>query len=180
MAYHVFIDNSNLWIEGKYASAVLKGLAKNLDEAHDNKIEDRGWRIDFGKLLRLVTNDDSSNIKTAMIFGSKPPDNDSLWAVAKSFLEPKVHERNFANKEKKVDTEMVTEIVDCFHEVAQEGDIFVIVAGDKDYAPPIKKLKAKGKKILFVVAFWNNVSWEVRNIADKFIDLTENIDAITY
>lgn len=179
MAYHVFVDNSNLWIEGKYVSAVLKGLAKNLDDAHINKIEDREWRIDFGKLLRLVTNDDSANIKIAMIFGSKPPDNDSLWAVAKSCgLEPKVHERNFANKEKKVDTDMTHQIAKCLLRESTAGDIFVIVTGDKDFMPSIEEIKAEGR--ISHLAFWNHAAWELKDAADKFIDLTENINAITY
>lgn len=30
MGYYVFVDNSNVWIEGKYASAVRKGLARDV------------------------------------------------------------------------------------------------------------------------------------------------------
>ena len=45
MSYFVFIDNSNVWIEGKIASAVAKGWAKNTAEAHMKKIEDKACAL---------------------------------------------------------------------------------------------------------------------------------------
>lgn len=51
MSFFVFVDNSNVWIEGKIASAVAKGWAKNHVEAHRKKIKDSSWRIDFDKSL---------------------------------------------------------------------------------------------------------------------------------
>ena len=79
MSYFVFVDNSNVWIEGKVASAVAKGWAPNTYAAHASKIEDSAWRIDFGKLLSFVTDGNVTDIKHAILFGSKPPLHDSLW-----------------------------------------------------------------------------------------------------
>jgi len=36
----IYVDNSNVWIEGKYHSAVAKGMVADVYEAHDNKICD--------------------------------------------------------------------------------------------------------------------------------------------
>ena len=36
----VYVDNSNVWIEGKYHSAVSKGMVADVYEAHDNEIVD--------------------------------------------------------------------------------------------------------------------------------------------
>ena len=37
MKCYVFVDNSNVWIEGKYVSAVKKGLARDIVDAHNKK-----------------------------------------------------------------------------------------------------------------------------------------------
>lgn len=44
MGYYVFVDNSNVWIEGKYASAVKKGMVSDICTAHDRKISDNSWK----------------------------------------------------------------------------------------------------------------------------------------
>ena len=58
MGYYVFVDNSNVWIEGKYVSAVRKGMASDICTAHDRKICDNSWEIDFGKLLSCAVDGD--------------------------------------------------------------------------------------------------------------------------
>lgn len=71
MSYFVFVDNSNVWIEGKFASAVARGWAKNTVDAHMLNIQDASWRLDFGKLLQCVTSGHVHDIKKAVLFGSK-------------------------------------------------------------------------------------------------------------
>ena len=179
MAYHVFIDNSNLWIEGQYASAVAQGWAADMDEAHERSLNDLNWRIDYGKLLYFIVEGNLDEIKTAMLFGSVPPENDSLWAMIEAHgIEVKVLKRNFANKEKAVDTEMVHRIDKCIYKNSQEGDIFVLVTGDRDFRVVIEPLKEEKRHLH--LAFWSNAAWELKTSADKFIDLTENIKSITY
>ena len=38
MADYIYVDNSNLYIEGKRVSAVQKGLAMNIYDAMNNRI----------------------------------------------------------------------------------------------------------------------------------------------
>lgn len=77
MSYFVFVDNSNVWIEGKYASAVHQGRVRNIYETHSLHTNDTAWRIDFGKLLSFVTDGNLADVKRAILFGSKPPLHDS-------------------------------------------------------------------------------------------------------
>ena len=178
MAYHVFIDNSNLWIEGQYASAVAQGWAADMDEAHERSLNDPDWRIDYGRLLEFVVEGHLEDVETAIVFGSIPPD-DSFWnMVEDSGFEKRTRPRNFANKEKAVDTEMVQQINECLYENSQKGDIFVLVTGDRDFMPPITALKKKSRVVY--LAFWSNAAWELKTSVNKFIDLTENIKSITY
>ena len=179
MSYYVFVDNSNVWIEGKIASAVSKGWASNTAAAHASKIEDSAWRIDFGKLLNFVTDGNLSDVKHAILFGSKPPLHDSLWkAMADAQFEVEALDRNFANKEKAIDTGIVQRIAKCLYREAKEGDVFILVMGDKDFIHSIQAIRAEN--CVAKVAFWDNASGELVSEADEYIDLTPNIAKITH
>ena len=179
MGYFVFVDNSNVWIEGKYVSAVKRGFAKNVFEAHSNNCQDYGWAIDFGRLLYTVTETNIADVKKAVLFGSKPTDKDSLWnAMEKSGFEVRNHPRNVSNKEKKIDTGIVASLMETLYTEAQEGDEFVLVMGDADFVPVMEKIHKRGMKA--TVAFWSHASGELKMASDKFIDLNTVIDSITY
>lgn len=179
MSYFVFVDNSNVWIEGKVASAVARGFALNPYDAHQKGIEDSSWRIDYGKLLSVVTNGNTADIKKAFLFGSKPPHNDSLWnAIRAQQYEVVALDRNAAGKEKAVDTGIVSRIDRTLYKDASEGDIFVLVMGDKDFKPALESIREEKSKS--IVAFWSNASGELISEADQFIDLSTRLAEITY
>jgi hypothetical protein len=178
MGYYIFVDNSNVWIEGQYASAVFNKQANNMAEAHDNNIKDNNWRIDFGKLLNLITEGNLTDIKKALLVGSTPPSADSLWKCAENKgFEVACKPRNAGNKEKGIDTELVHQIAECLYTKAEDGDIFILVAGDRDFMPSIQGIRKKN--ITAKLAFWDNVSTELRDEADDFISLTKNIQTIS-
>lgn len=179
MKYFVFVDNSNVWIEGKRASAVLKGYASTMWEAHERNVEDSSWRIDFGRLLNLVVDGHTELVKKAVLFGSKPPQSDTLWRAAQcANFELKINDRNASNKEKAVDTTMVVESMTCLYEEALVGDIFVFVTGDGDFSSTITQIKNKGSHVK--TAFWENASRTIKEQADDFINLSEKINEITW
>ena len=179
MSYFVFVDNSNVWIEEKVASAVAKGWAANTAEAHRNKIEDSSWRIDFGKLLHCATSANIADIKKAILFGSRPPHNDSLWnAIKKAQYEVIALDRNVAGKEKAVDTGIISKIDRVIYKEATQNDIFVLIMGDKDFKPALETIREENCQS--IVAFWDNASAELISEADKFINLTLQIKAITH
>lgn len=79
MANYLYVDNSNVWIEGMHVAAVARGLAPDLWTALQNKICDYSWKLDYGRLHEFAGGDD---IGKAILYGSRPPPNDSLWKVA--------------------------------------------------------------------------------------------------
>ena len=179
MSYYVFVDNSNVWIEGKYVSGINKGLASSLEEAHEKRIQDNSWTIDFGKLLYSVTDTKIADIAEAILIGSKPTDKDSLWkAMEKAGFSVVNKSRNIANKEKQIDTGIVSVICRYLYKNAKAGDTFVLVMGDSDYVPVLKDIKTEGIKC--VVAFWEHASSELKTGCDKFISLNNLLDKITY
>src|SRR5437764_14672454 len=95
-----------------HVSAVQRGLAPDIWTAQDEKVTDGDWRLDFGKLYEIAGGE---IVGRAVLYGSKPPPNDSLWRAAESQgFEVIVFERNASNREKKVDTQLAADAIsDC-------------------------------------------------------------------
>jgi uncharacterized LabA/DUF88 family protein len=175
MTTYTYVDNSNVYIEGSRLSAVKKGKAKNIYEAMNNGIVDHEWQLDYGKLYAYVSGQDA----VAKLWGSPPP-GDSFWKmVDKVGFKTEVYERNAANKEKKVDVAIATAMMDdaAFNGIDKDNDDILLVAGDSDYVPVVKKLIDRGFKV--EVAFWGHAARELREAAVNFIDLDKKFDDFT-
>lgn len=175
---YIYVDNSNLYIEGRRVSAVAQGIAANIREAMDYGILDHGYTISFGRLHEFLTGQDLSRIKRAALFGSRPPPNDSIWQYAqKAGFELHLEDRNVKNKEKKIDTGIATLLTkDAYKHGNPKEDTFVLVAGDADYVPTITELKADGYTV--EVVFWSHAASELRKVASKFISLDGYLDTL--
>jgi len=175
---YIYVDNSNLYIEGRRVAAVASGLAGSIREAMDYGVLDHGYTISFGKLHEFLTGNDLSKIKRAALFGSRPPPNDSIWRYAeKAGFELHLEDRNIKNKEKKIDTGIATLITkDAYKFGKPQEDTFVLVAGDADYVPTINELKADGYTV--EVVFWSHAARELREVASKFIPLDQYLEAL--
>ena len=170
MANLLYVDNSNVWIEGMRVAAVQNGLCPDIWSAVHNRICDNSWKLDFGKLFRF-SGGESMEVKKATLFGSKPPQNDSVWEAAKrKGFDVITYDRNIVNHEKKIDTDIVATMIEDSYEILEVGkDEMTLVAGDSDYVPAIEKLKRRG--IPVHVVFWFHASREIKESATKFIDL---------
>ncbi|MBE9234554.1 NYN domain-containing protein [Anabaena aphanizomenioides LEGE 00250] len=180
MSNFVYIDNSNVFIEGKRVSAVRKGLVSNIYDAMNRKIIDNSYRLDFGKLHSVTAGSDPTKIKRAVLFGSRPPINDSLWVIAeKAGFETIIVDRNSANKEKKVDTGIVTEMLrDAYTKMNKVDDVITLVAGDGDFVPAIETLRKDGFTIeLF---FWNHAAQELKDACDRFVALDLHLEHLEF
>jgi len=178
---YIYVDNSNLYIEGRRVSAVAQGLGRDMIDAMNNDILDHGYTISFGKLHEFLCGQDHRQIKRAALFGSRPPPNDGIWRFAEQAgFELHLEDRNYANKEKKIDTGIATLITkDAYKSAGYRNgkpgeDTFVLVAGDADYVPTIKELREDGFRV--EVVFWNHASRELREVASKFIGLDRYLD----
>lgn len=177
----VYVDNSNIWIEGMRVSAVNEGLVSSVEESIDLDIKDVSWKYDFGKLYALAC-PANEQIGRSILYGSRPPENDSLWDMAREAeFEVNVFDRNASNREKKVDTGLTTVMVtDAYeHMKPRLPDVTaVLVGGDGDFVPPVEAIKALGIKVR-VVAWRHSTSHELIASADDFIDLAEHFEQIT-
>lgn len=177
MANLLYVDNSNVWIEGTHVAAARRGLAADVWTAVQKGISDR-WAIDFGKLFSFAGGN-VTDVKRAALFGSRPPPNDSLWDAAKrQGFEVVVYDRNVVGQEKKVDTEIVAAMIeDSFQILTLGEDEMTLVAGDSDYVPAIERLKKRG--IPVEVVFWGHAARELKQAATKFVNLDHWFDYLT-
>jgi hypothetical protein len=180
MVLFVYVDNSNVWIEGMRINAVKKGLASTVQDAMDRKVVDQSWTYDFGALYREVC-PDGEKIGRSSLFGSRPPANDSLWEMARSEgFEVFTFDRNFKNKEKEVDVAISVQIVeDSFqHMKPERGDRVVLVSGDRDYAPVVESLSRRS--IHTSVVFWEHATAvHLREVVDRFEPLDDVFERIS-
>ncbi len=176
MSALIYLDNSNLWIEGKKVSAVQKGKALDVWEATDTKTFDNDFKLDFGQALAIANH---APIKVARFYGSRPPEADSVWKAAElSGFELIILNRNQRNKEKGVDSTMVMNITEDMLTIAERGDIFIIMAGDADYLPVVNNVKAKGFEVH--VLFWDHAATELKRAADNFLSLNGYLQQLQY
>lgn len=144
---YVFIDDSNIWIEGQ----------KVQGQALQDADRDRRFRVDLGRFVKMVKGQRS--ITKAFLYGSIPPPNDSVWNAARKMnFVVQVFERSGGGKEKEVDVAMSSDITEQVSELKYNANpdtecVFVIVTGDRDLKTPI----SKALKQTIPVELW---SWE--------------------
>ena len=177
MSDWIYVDNSNLFIEGQRVSAVQNHMARDIYDSMENGIFDYSHRLSFAKLFRFITDSPKEEVGRAMIFGSGPLENEGIRGMAEfAGFEVKVHARNFSNKEKKVDTDIVATMVRDAYKNAKKGDTFNLAAGDKDYVPAVELMVSDGIKV--DVVFWDHAAAELKNACSEFISLNPHLELL--
>ncbi len=166
MGVYVFCDNSNVFIEGKWAAARVE----NMKGPHPE------FRIDYGQVLTVCS--EGRPVLSANMYGSRPPANDSLWKkIEKDGWKINLLDRNPANKEKGLDIDIALDI----HEVALSGakpETIVLLAGDGDYQTLIPRVQARGWQ--FEIWFYSNIAGSLRVLADRFVNLEDHLGEIRF
>lgn len=177
MALYLYVDNSNVWIEGRRVSAVRNQMAPTMYDALRDNVVDMSWTYDFGRLYNLACPLDEKLGRTAL-FGSTPPPSDSIWDIARrEGFEVKLFPRNSQNKEKQVDNAIGTLILEDSYEHMQLGDTVVLMAGDGDFVPNLESVKRRGFNIRLM--FWSHASNALKAVADEFVNLDPHFDDLT-
>lgn len=180
MTLYVYVDNSNVWIEGQRIQAVRTGLATDIRSALKQRIT-APWTYDFGRLYELLC-PAGEPVGRSILFGSRPPENDSIWQkVRDADFEVRTFDRStFTNKEKQVDIALSTTMMeDSFRYMnPANGDIAVLAAGDGDFLPTIESLQSRGLGVR-IVSWSHAVSHRLRDTADEFVELDPHFDFLS-
>lgn len=159
-----------------HVAAVKNGLAPDIWAACDQKICDHSWALDFGRLMEFAGGE-RHEIGRAVLYDSRPPQNDSLWAAAeRKGFEVVVYDRNSKGKEKKIDTRIATDVVADSFTRMKKGDEITLVAGDTDYVPTVDNVLERGFK--FHVVFWDHASRELKESCSSFAPLNKWLDLL--
>ena len=144
----IYVDDSNLWIEGKKAYAEAHKL---LTSEHP-----RAW-FDIGQLNEVVA--EGREVGGRKLYGSKPPDVDTVWTkIREQGWVVDIKQKSYhTGKEKQVDVQLVADVVSLVHQ--KKNGTVIIVSGDCDYIPAINEALDQGWK----VEVW---SWEKALSAD--------------
>ena len=144
----IFVDDSNVWIEAqKFAASGNSHMPKLQDADHDPRL-----RIDIGWLVERLRKNRIQG--PSFLYGSRPPPNDSVWEAWKKYkFETNIYDRDNKGKEKEVDNSMSTDMSEKATELrvmAELGDrsarekrdntTFVVITGDRDMLPAVKKI----------------------------------------
>ena len=161
----ILVDNSNTFICGQELSAKRRKLEYP---------QDFSWRIDFGALLREVAN--GCQIIKALLVGSTPPPNDSLWNSAKqSGFEVKTFVRS-PSGEKSVDTEILASGLDVIYEHPQPA-ILKLLSGDRDFVPLVQRAYKRGWETE-LWGFSHCISGELQQMAHRVILLDDMLEVV--
>jgi hypothetical protein len=173
---HIYVDNSNLFIEGQRTSAVRRGHARTIFDAMNKGILDFDWNLDYGRLYEIVCGE-QTGVAGARLWGSPPP-GDSFWAMVKrSGWDVTVYDKNAAGKEKKVDTSITYQMTkDAYTLIDRAASEITLVAGDKDYAHPVADLVREGFSV--TVAFWGHAAKELKDASSSFFCLDKYVDIV--
>lgn len=164
----IFVDDSNVFIEGRKAVAVLRS----------SEVEGKRYRLDFGNLFRALTPPGGSSFfiedgeHYPRLYGSEPPRLDSLWdRLEEMGVSVTIFKKNFFGKEKAVGTSIVSDGTDLVSHVGGSPDReLVLVGGDRDIVP----LLAKAEKYNWHsrVVFWRHAAAKELRERRDFSDLT--------
>ncbi|MCL2494695.1 MAG: NYN domain-containing protein [Oscillospiraceae bacterium] len=172
----ILVDNSNVWIEGMKFSARRQGILRGpLD---DKDPQNWNWRIDFGSLLREVAN--RHKIIQAILVGSEPPPNDTVWNAARQQgFEVITYQRGQAG-EKSVDTELVArglEVIYRYKYVEKRPAVLKLLSGDRDFVPLIQTAYREGWETE-LWGFGVSLSVELAQMANRVHTLDDVFDRI--
>ncbi|EON99059.1 hypothetical protein UCRPA7_5386 [Phaeoacremonium minimum UCRPA7] len=141
---HIYIDNSNLWIQGQKTYAQKRGLKVQWDPT---------WRFDVGRLKDILTENSElgADEKTfdirVNLYGSTPPPVDTVWRAIESHnVKVSTFARSsWTGREKEVDAEIVADSVDEASEAYRDQmpSTFIMVSGDRDLLSAIRKIRDK-------------------------------------
>lgn len=173
---YVFVDGSNLFIEGMRLSSYLRAGNPNKPPFQHPEF-DADFRIDLRRLHGFLGCTDSP--VRPLLVGSRSENSDLVFeSAAACGFETIVYDRDVNNREKKVDATIILRAVLAALDGTPDTTSILLVAGDSDYVPMVKALRERGYRV--EVAFWSHGSRELQEAADRFLDLDPLIELLRY
>jgi len=173
---HIFIDGSNLFIEGMRLSSHLRS-GDTTAHAYTHQEFDFDFRIDLRRLNSILGGVGAP--VRPLIVGSRSENSDIVFESAEYCgFETIVYERSANNREKKVDATIILRALLTALDGTPQTTRIVLVAGDADYVPLVVELRRRGFEV--EVLFWAHGSRELQGVATRFTALDPLIEILRY
>lgn len=132
-------------------------------------------RVNFKEILKLAISQRSLIRTFAYVVRTKTGEEKPFFeALTKLGIETRVKDlQEFYGGLKKADWD-VGIVVDAVR-IAPSVDSLILVSGDGDFIPLVEYLKNQGKRVE-VIAFGRSASLKLKETADEFLDLEENLE----
>ena len=158
---HIFVDNSNIWIEAKKHGSEKKKFGSS---------KDHRVHINYGPLTDVVANGRKA---VGTPYGSRPLDIDPVWN--------KIRERGW-----KVNSTINKDILLLLKVPPSQRSTIVLISGDRDMRPTVEGIleEAVGWKI--EICMWErNISQGLKELDGKYehlsiLPLDEHWDEVVY
>lgn len=158
----LFIDNSNLFIEGKKFYAKYLSLRVT---------EDPSFRIDIGCLLKVLIR--GRNMNFGKLYGSEPPSLDTVWTkIREHGLLVDTYQRDAKGKEKELGhalTADATEYV-CVREKTGCTGTIILFSGGRDYCPLVEKILEYGWRVE-ITAFAGSINSKLKDMKNDRLEV---------
>jgi hypothetical protein len=177
----VYIDNSNVFIEGCRVSAVNNNLwrVRGIEDAMSRRLTDNTWNLDYIEFHKVITSIIQLPIASIKLWASPPPQNPFWNHVRSAGFDITIFDKNIFGREKKIDTAITYQIAKDSYTgiINKEEDGIFLLSGDCDYADMISDLTLNGFK--FNIIFWDHAGIELKEAASEFISLNPYFNQLT-
>ena len=146
---YVIVDDSNLYIEGKFAVAEMECIG--VVDGKRKSLCFNQLRLDYGQLLKMIQKGRTIG-ENPIVIGSIPP-TDSLWEMIRNDgFTVKTYPRNAENCEKRVDMQIGQYMNRIFRKKVPA--MLALVTGDGDFQPILQEAVELGWMV--EIYFWNS------------------------
>ncbi len=175
---YAYVDNSNLWIEGRRASAIARGLARDARTAQLLRIFDASWNPDYHELHQLL-HAAPTLLAHATLYGSRTSGNASVfWHAERAGFEVVLSDRNRSGRETDVDPAIIEALEIAAERLPRpEQHRIVLVSGDAHFAPAVSKLTGRGFQVT-VMSWSHSLAWALRKAASTVVLLDPSLDQL--
>lgn len=169
---YLYIDSSSLLLEGRKVSAVHNGHAVDVWQATEQNILDTNYYINFGQILNVL--ELCTTTEQINLYGAVPFSSDCIWSIAKTHdITVNVFKENGGKRIVRASLDMMEDSFLYMNML----DRIILIANDDSYIPCIEKIIENDMKV--IVAFWSNVSGELKRTCSEFIDLDNYCDKLS-
>lgn len=172
---HIFIDGSNLFIEGQRRAAYVATPQADRPSDIQQSSCDLEYRIDLARLHAFL----NPGASPPVMVGSRSIQGELFFEMARrAGFDTALLDRNSLNREKAVDMTLAMRAIERAWGNPPSSMRFVLVAGDRDYVPLVTFLRERGFET--DVVFWSHAAPELRRAASRFVDLDPHFEYLRW